>query len=1736
MRRESLLRIVWSACAALSMAAMATGAAASPGCDTINSVWGGGVTLTGGAELFEPWPLPELQAGDVITYSATTYDSTNQSNQTSAGAGFAIYRQETPADIVVEQYAYSGAELAISSQHVVPSTHDGYIIYGWSGSSGATLSATVTCTPAAAPPVASSFGYGSIVAYNDGSDQPTLINLSGQVTNDPTSYSVGSSTTAQGGSVSVDSSGQVTYVPPVGYRGATDSFTYRATNAGGTSDPATVTITIGDPAYWAILPSETGVVGAAYNPGGAAVGIEGGMAPYSGFSATGLPSGLSISQAGVISGTPTATGVFPLVITVTDSSSGAGAYTGTANATLTIASAPPTVSNLSPDHGPVAGGETIFITGTNLTGVTSVKFGAQPASIIAVDSATSMRVTAPAGAAGSVNVTATGASGTSATSSANLYTYIATPSPPTIQSSPPLLSNSSSATFTATPAPGTDLIAALGAGGFVGATSPLTYTGLSEGAHTVMFRSSDRGVTSSSTSYTWTIDTTAPAAPAVTAPANGSMSNTTPTISGATETNATVTVYIDGSSVGTTAADGSGAWSFSSVPALAPGSHTVYVTATDGAGNVSANSNVNTFTIAAPTITLSPSSISGATAGAAYSQAFTASGGVASYNYQVSSGALPAGLMLSPGGMLTGVPTAVGAFNFTVTATDSSTGAGPYSGSRAYALTVAAPTIALSPATLPNGTAGAAYAQTVTASGGVAPYAYAVTAGALPAGWTLSTSGLLSGTATSSGVFNFTVTATDSTTGSGAPYSGSRAFSVGVAGPNLNMVAPSGSSTVGDAYSGDFIASGGVAPYTFSVVAGALPPGLTLSPEGTLSGTPSGAGTFNFTVRAIDSTTGTGAPHGVVGNYAFTVANPAAPTAAPANASTAFEAPVAIDLSASVSGVYASLAIAAVPAHGSVSISGDVATYTPASGYFGADSFTYTASGPGGTSAPAAVSVVVGTPAAPTVADVSGVSLVYEGGGQAIDLSSSITGAHSSIAVTSAPAHGAASVSGDVVTYTSAAGYYGSDSFTYAATGPGGTSAPATVTLTVATPPAPVVDEPSPVVVEPSEGAGPTSVDLSAVSSGVVTAFRVETAPSGGQASLEPPAGGSTAWRLVYTPAPNFMGEDVVAVVAEGPGGESAPAEFTFRVRGAAPDLSGVSTDGEALTFEPTTGLVGGPFQGLVIIRQPGIGWAEVVGLTIVYHPQGATPAARVRAASTAPATVGETSMEYAVVLAFGQSEPGVIDIEAVETTPELTPLTASTLAGRPVTVSLTDTATGGPFTGAAVVSISDEAGSAAIREGGAVGARTYDLTFTPAGDFIGQAVVTYTLSNAGGAAQGELIVTVEARPDPSVDPEVRGLISAQIDTARRFTRAQTDNFHRRLEQLRRGGSGGVSNGLSLNLGDNGLTQDPREALRRQLGQRPNGTSPFADEEDAFAARRMGQGPLMAASPTAAPTAPAAEAASGVGVWTAGALDWGRRDADGQRDYRFTTSGLSAGVDMAVSDSVILGAGVGYGHDRTRIGDNGTLSEADNYLGAVYGSWAAAEGVVFDGVVGYGALEYDSRRWSSDEAAYLFGQRSGSVLFGSASVALERVRRNLHWAPYARLSFGSIRLDGFSEAGSDVFALDYDALDTDTLASALGASFDWNLERREGVLAPSVRIEWRHEFEGADDQIVSYADWLASPDYAVGLERWARDSISLSMGVQWRGVSGWTFGADYQGQVGSDLASHGLKFQLLKTF
>ncbi len=161
------------------------------------------------------------------------------------------------------------------------------------------------------------------------------------------------------------------------------------------------------------------------------------------------------------------------------------------------------------------------------------------------------------------------------------------------------------------------------------------------------------------------------------------------------------------------------------------------------------------------------------------------------------------------------------------------------------------PSIFLTPSTLTAGMAGTPYpTTTLMPSGGTSPYSFTIPVGALPTGMNLSSGGVLDGTPTSFGTFNFTVRATDS-----ANCLGEQAYSLVINSPCGTVTvnpASLANGFVGTLYSQSLSATGGTAPYTFTVIAGSLPDGLNLV-AASVTGTPTATGVFTFTIKATDN-------------------------------------------------------------------------------------------------------------------------------------------------------------------------------------------------------------------------------------------------------------------------------------------------------------------------------------------------------------------------------------------------------------------------------------------------------------------------------------------------------------------------------------------------------------------------------------------------------------------------------------------------------------------------------------------------------------------------------------------------------------------------------------------------------------------------------------------------------------------------------------------------------------------
>jgi hypothetical protein len=152
-------------------------------------------------------------------------------------------------------------------------------------------------------------------------------------------------------------------------------------------------------------------------------------------------------------------------------------------------------------------------------------------------------------------------------------------------------------------------------------------------------------------------------------------------------------------------------------------------------------------------------------------------------------------------------------------------------------VTVLPATATLTLSNPPAATVSIPYTGTIGVSGGTAPYSCSLVAGTLPAGLTLGAACVVSGTPTTAGTVNVTIHATDSATPTADQVTGPVTFTVNPV-PPLSLTGSLPNAILGVPYTQTLVATGGVPPYTYTLTAGSLPPGLNLSSTGTISGTP----------------------------------------------------------------------------------------------------------------------------------------------------------------------------------------------------------------------------------------------------------------------------------------------------------------------------------------------------------------------------------------------------------------------------------------------------------------------------------------------------------------------------------------------------------------------------------------------------------------------------------------------------------------------------------------------------------------------------------------------------------------------------------------------------------------------------------------------------------------------------------------------------------------------------------
>jgi uncharacterized protein with beta-barrel porin domain len=258
-------------------------------------------------------------------------------------------------------------------------------------------------------------------------------------------------------------------------------------------------------------------------------------------------------------------------------------------------------------------------------------------------------------------------------------------------------------------------------------------------------------------------------------------------------------------------------------------------------------------------------------------------------------------------------------------------------------------------------------------------------------------------------------------------------------------------------------------------------------------------------------------------------------------------------------------------------------------------------------------------------------------------------------------------------------------------------------------------------------------------------------------------------------------------------------------------------------------------------------------------------------------------------------------------------------------------------------------------------------------------------------------------------------------------------------------------------------------------------------------------------------------------LWAGGAIELGSTTVNGLGvDNRFSTAGVTAGVDVRVFDKLIVGGAFGYGADHTDIGLAGTASDGHSLSGMVYASYQPFVAWFVDGMLGYGQLTFDNHRVVAIDSSAVAGTRTGGSWFGSLGLSTEIKFDPWKIAPYLRAEFMTASLDAYSEQGPTNQALTFGSTSFASTSAVLGVRTFYDIATAWGMLTPTVRAEYRHALDGGFNQAMYYTDLGPGISYGLAESAASRNLFTTALGVRARDFGVTSVDLEYGATVGTD--------------
>ncbi|MEO7550097.1 MAG: DUF4394 domain-containing protein [Croceibacterium sp.] len=267
-----------------------------------------------------------------------------------------------------------------------------------------------------------------------------------------------------------------------------------------------------------------------------------------------------------------------------------------------------------------------------------------------------------------------------------------------------------------------------------------------------------------------------------------------------------------------------------------------------------------------------------------------------------------------------------------------------------------------------------------------------------------------------------------------------------------------------------------------------------------------------------------------------------------------------------------------------------------------------------------------------------------------------------------------------------------------------------------------------------------------------------------------------------------------------------------------------------------------------------------------------------------------------------------------------------------------------------------------------------------------------------------------------------------------------------------------------------------------------------------------------------------------IGAWFAAGDRFGRFDAAADRpEVQFEGPHVLGGLDYRLGGGTAIGVFGGYNLVRPRLSANVVRSELESWFGGAYAT--AMFGPLFvDAWGSYTDLSFDLKRdvTFGTFAATPFSQTNGDIVAGGGSVGASLNLGGVTLEPFGAVRYAKVQIDGFSESGGSIAALNVSSQEYESLRGHLGARLGGQFASGRMIVRPEIRGGWYHEFM-KDPQVFSanfLSPTLGTSAFPFTVSPFERNYYDAGASLNISDGGPVSFAIDYQGQFGDDRRIH----------